>query len=60
MRFGLTLAAALLLSASPLVAQEHGAPARPDPDSLVSAKVAQEIQGHAPEAQHAGGRSLIF
>ena len=54
MRFGLSLAAALVLSASPLLAQEHGAPARPDPDSLVSAKVAQEIQGHAPEEQHAG------
>ena len=54
MRFGLSLAAALLLSASPLLAQEHEAPARPDVDSMVSAKVAEEIQGHAPEEQHAG------
>ena len=54
MRFGLSLAVALLLSLSPLLAQEHEAPSRPDVDSLVSATVAEEIQGHAPEEQHAG------
>lgn len=52
MRFGLALAFALVMSVT-AAAQEH-APARQDVDSLVSAKVAEEIQGHAPEEQHAG------
>ncbi|HEU5186408.1 MAG TPA: F0F1 ATP synthase subunit A [Gemmatimonadaceae bacterium] len=52
MRFGLALAFALVTSVT-AAAQEH-APARQDVDSLVSAKVAEEIQGHAPEEQHAG------
>ena len=53
MRSGLSLIAALLLSASMLVAQEHAAPARPDADSLISAKVTQEIQGQAPQEARA-------
>jgi F-type H+-transporting ATPase subunit a len=54
MRFGFSLVVALLLSAASIQAQEHAAPQRPDVDSLVSAKVAQEIQGHAPDEAHAG------
>ena len=54
MRSALSLIAALLLSAPSLLAQEHGAPARPDADSLISAKVTEEIQGQAPEETHAG------
>lgn len=53
MRSGLSLIAALALSASSLLAQEHGTPARPDADSLISAKVTEEIQGQAPEPTHA-------
>ena len=63
MRSGLSLIAALLLSASSLVAQEHGAPARPDPDSLVSATVTREIQGapeeHAAESEAAQTVDII-
>lgn len=53
MRFGLALVFALVMSGT-AAAQEHDAPARQDVDSLVSAKVAEEIQGHAPEEQHVG------
>ena len=53
MRSALSLIVALVLSASPLLAQEHGAPARPDADSLISAKVTEEIQGKEVEATHA-------
>ncbi|MGQ0713135.1 MAG: F0F1 ATP synthase subunit A [Gemmatimonadaceae bacterium] len=53
MRFLFALTAALAMNAASLGAQEH-APQRPDVDSLVSAEVAQEIQGHAADAAHAG------
>jgi F-type H+-transporting ATPase subunit a len=46
----LTLIAALVFGVSALGAQEHHAP---DPDSLASATVAEEIQGHDPQATHA-------
>jgi F-type H+-transporting ATPase subunit a len=54
MRFGISLVAALLLNAAPIQAQEHTTPQRPDVDSLVSAKVAEEIQGQAPDESHPG------
>lgn len=43
------LAAALALGATTLLAQEHRTP---DPDSLVSATVAEEVQGQDPASAH--------
>jgi F-type H+-transporting ATPase subunit a len=52
MRRRFVLCAALLIAVAPLRAQEHGAPQRPDVDSLVSAEVATEVQGQAPDEAH--------
>jgi F-type H+-transporting ATPase subunit a len=52
MRICISFFAALAIGAAPLLAQEHQAPQRPDVDSLVSAEVAKEVQGHAPDEPH--------